>query len=119
MSASTRIAALGPAAPITEPPGCVPALRVPVANALVPIDVLAGGRVSSAWVTTDETGRFVRDSLLPGLSYVIEARCGAYRKAVSSPIVASADTLRTVELVLQVEPPQRTVADKRARSPED
>lgn len=91
----------------------------PIPNALVSIDMIAGGRVNSAWVTTDATGRFVRDSLLPGLRYVIEASCGGYKKSVSSPIVASADTIRTIELVLEAQTPRLAVEHKPARSPED
>ena len=77
--------------------------RSPVPNALLSIDMIAGGRVNSAWLTTDATGRFAKDSLLPGMRYVIEVRCAGYRKSVSNPIVASADSLRTVEIVLVAE----------------
>lgn len=93
--------------------------RSPVPNALLSIDMIAGGRVNSAWVTTDAAGRFVRDSLLPGMRYVIEARCSGYKKAVSSPIVASADTARIIQLVLEAQTPQLAIEHKRARSPED
>jgi len=73
----------------------------PIADAFVSIDILAGGRVSSAWVATDSDGRFEHDSLLPGMRYVFEANRIGYQGAISKTIVSSADTGLAVEIVLQ------------------
>jgi len=75
--------------------------QTPIAGAFVSIDILAGGRVSSAWVATDSDGRFEHDSLLPGMRYVFEASRIGYQGAISKPIVASADTALAVEIVLR------------------
>jgi hypothetical protein len=87
---------------------------------LLSIDMMiAGDRVNSAWATTDAAERFVTDSLLPGMRYVIEANCAGYTKSISSPIVAAGDTIRTIELVLEAQTARLTVENGRARSPED
>jgi hypothetical protein len=78
----------------------VSAAQTPVVGALISIDVIAGGRVNSAWGTTDSTGRFVRDSLIPGMRYVIEANCIGYKPTISEPVVASERPL-AVQLVMQ------------------
>ena len=75
--------------------------QTPIAGAFVSIDLIAGGRISSAWVATDSDGRFEHDSLLPGMRYVFEANRIGYQGAISKPIVASADTALAVEIVLQ------------------
>jgi hypothetical protein len=90
----------------------VNASQAPVAGALISIDVIAGGRVTSAWVTTDANGRFARDSLLPGMRYVIEANCIGYKTTISETVVAAADVALTVELVMPVLSPNIAATER-------